>query len=83
MTGHFRRASSHQASATATSAGRSTPPSGRTPTARASTNARLAITPTTAAVIAASVASSRGRLRVASTSGPPARMKMNDGRKVK
>ena len=44
--------------------------------------ARLAITPTTAAEIAVSGAVMRTLPRVDSTSGPPARMKTKDGRKV-
>lgn len=50
---------------------------------RAKLTPRSAITPTTAAVIAASGAARAGCLRVASTNGAPARMNRNDGRKVK
>ena len=46
-------------------------------------SARLTITPTTAAVIAVSGAVKRRSPCVASISGPPRRMKQNDGRKVK
>ena len=44
--------------------------------------ARLAITPTTAAVMAASGAVKWSLPCVDSTNGPPARMKMKDGKKV-
>jgi hypothetical protein len=52
-------------------------------TRHAKYTARLTITPTTAAVMAVSGAVSLASSRVPSTSGPPARMKRNDGRKVK
>src|SRR5687767_4991448 len=52
-------------------------------TCQAKKTARLAMTPTTAAVIAVSGATSRASSRELSTSGPPAKMKRNDGRKVK
>src|SRR5688572_9743161 len=45
--------------------------------------ARLSITPTTAAVIAVSGPVNNRLPRVASTSGAPAKMNMNDGRNVK
>ncbi len=45
----------------------------------AKNSARLRITPTTAAVIADSGAVKPSLPCVASTSGPPARMKMNEG----
>src|SRR5574340_332249 len=50
---------------------------------QAKNTARLRITPTTAAVMAESGAVNFSSPRVASTSGPPARMKKNEGRKVK
>ena len=50
---------------------------------QAKNTARLRITPTTAAVMAVSGAVKCNSPRVASTSGPPTRMKRNDGRKVK
>src|SRR5689334_13361471 len=52
-------------------------------TCQAKNSARLRITPTTAAVIPASGAVHRRSPWVDSTSGPPTRMKRNDGKKVK
>src|SRR5262245_36623981 len=52
-------------------------------TCNAKYTARFAITPTTAAVMAVSGAFNNRRPRLASTNGAPAKMKMNDGRKVK
>ena len=52
-------------------------------TCHAKKQARLTITPTTAAVIPDSGAVKRSCPCVVSISGPPARMNRNDGRKVK
>src|SRR5215831_20120347 len=57
-------------------------PSGQS-TCQAKKTARLTITPTTAAVIPVSGAVNLRSPCVVSTSGPPSRMKTNDGRKVK
>src|SRR5450755_4886394 len=52
-------------------------------TCQAKNTARLAMTPTTAAVMPVSGAVSRKLPCVDSMKGPPSRMKKNDGRKVK
>ena len=81
----FQR-SSATAAATAISA---ETPSKRPPkpcghsTCQAKNSARFRITPTTAAVIADSGAVQPSLPWLASTSGPPARMKTNEGKKVK
>ena len=68
------RASTSAAAGLQLPAGHSTGPAKNT--------ARLAITPTTAAVIAVSGAPRRRSSRLASTRGAPARMNPNDGTKV-